>query len=116
MARTFPGTTLLIWIGAIMTCFPIFYAVIVNDMRRVLAYSLLNQVGFMVCGIGIGSELAINGAASHATDVEKRLEKQKAVYPLPFRYWASSSAVFCITVMLVIYLLLFYIKRLSTAQ
>ena len=66
LARTFPGTTLLIWIGAIMTCFPIFYAVIVNDMRRVLAYSLLNQVGFMVCGIGIGSELAINGAASHA--------------------------------------------------
>ena len=66
LARTFPGTTVLIWIGAIMTCFPIFYAVIANDMRRVLAYSLLNQVGFMVCGIGIGSELAINGAASHA--------------------------------------------------
>ncbi len=66
LARTFPGTTLLIWIGAVMTCFPIFYAVIANDMRRVLAYSLLNQVGFMVCGIGIGSTLAINGAASHA--------------------------------------------------
>lgn len=66
LARTFPGTMALAWIGAIMTCFPIFYAVIVNDMRRVLAYSLLNQVGFMVCGIGIGTHLAINGAASHA--------------------------------------------------
>jgi multicomponent Na+:H+ antiporter subunit D len=66
LARTFPGTMALVWIGAIMTCFPIFYAVIANDMRRVLAYSLLNQVGFMLCGIGIGSELAINGAASHA--------------------------------------------------
>jgi len=66
LARTFPGAMALVWIGAIMTCFPIFYAVIANDMRRVLGYSLLNQVGFMVCGIGIGTQLAINGAASHA--------------------------------------------------
>jgi multicomponent Na+:H+ antiporter subunit D len=66
LARTFPGTELLIWAGAFMTCFPIFYAVIVNDMRRVLAYSLINQVGFMVCGIGIGTQLAINGVVAHA--------------------------------------------------
>ena len=66
LARTFPGTEFLVWAGAFMTCFPIFYAVIVNDMRRVLAYSLINQVGFMVCGIGIGSQLAINGVVAHA--------------------------------------------------
>ncbi len=66
LARGFPGTSILIWIGAVMTCFPIFYAVIENDLRRVLSYSLINQVGFMVCGIGIGTELAINGAVSHA--------------------------------------------------
>ena len=66
LARTFPGTPVLMWAGAFMTCFPIFYAVIVNDMRRVLAYSLINQVGFMVCGIGIGSQLAINGVVAHA--------------------------------------------------
>ena len=66
LARTFPGTELLIWLGAFMTAFPIFYAVIVNDIRRVLAYSLINQVGFMVCGIGIGTQMAINGAVSHA--------------------------------------------------
>ena len=66
LARTFSGTEALIWAGAFMTCFPIFYAVIVNDMRRVLAYSLINQVGFMVCGIGIGSQLAINGVTAHA--------------------------------------------------
>jgi multicomponent Na+:H+ antiporter subunit D len=66
LARTFPGTECLIWAGAFMTCFPIFYAVIVNDMRRVLAYSLINQVGFMVCGIGIGTPLAINGVVAHA--------------------------------------------------
>ncbi len=66
LARGFPGTEVLIWIGAIMTGFPIFYAVIENDLRRVLAYSLVNQVGFMVCGIGIGTALAINGAVCHA--------------------------------------------------
>ena len=66
LARTFPGEPILMWAGAFMTCFPIFYAVIVNDMRRVLAYSLINQVGFMVCGIGIGSQLAINGVVAHA--------------------------------------------------
>lgn len=66
LARTFPGTEILTWAGAFMTCFPIFYAVIVNDMRRVLAYSLINQVGFMVCGIGIGTPLAINGVVAHA--------------------------------------------------
>ncbi len=47
-----------------MTCFPIFYAVIANDMRRALSYSLINQVGFMICGIGIGSQLALNGVAA----------------------------------------------------
>ena len=66
LARSFSGTEALIWAGAFMTCFPIFYAVIVNDMRRVLAYSLINQVGFMVCGIGIGTQLAINGVVAHA--------------------------------------------------
>ena len=66
LARVFSGEHLLIWIGAVMTVFPVFFAVIENDLRKVLAYSLNNQVGFMVCAIGIGSELAINGAAAHA--------------------------------------------------
>ena len=65
-ARGYPGTELLVYIGAAMTCFPIFYAVIENDLRKVLAYSLINQVGFMVVGVGIGTALAINGAVSHA--------------------------------------------------
>jgi multicomponent Na+:H+ antiporter subunit D len=49
-----------------MAMFPIFYAVIENDLRRVLAYSMNNQLGFMVVGVGIGTELALNGAAAHA--------------------------------------------------
>jgi multicomponent Na+:H+ antiporter subunit D len=66
LARGYPATELLIYIGAVMACFPIFYAVIQNDLRRVLSYSLINQLGFMVCGIGIGTTLAINGAVAHA--------------------------------------------------
>jgi multicomponent Na+:H+ antiporter subunit D len=66
LARAFPGVELLIWIGVIMTCFPIFYAVIENDLRRVLSYSMINQIGFMVVGIGLGTALSINGAVAHA--------------------------------------------------
>ena len=66
LARGFAGTEILVPIGATMTAFPIFYAVIENDLRRVLAYSLNNQLGFMVVGIGLGTELALNGAVAHA--------------------------------------------------
>jgi len=66
LARGFAGTEILIYIGAVMTLFPIFFAEIENDLRRVLAYSLNNQLGFMVVGIGIGSEMALNGTAAHA--------------------------------------------------
>lgn len=66
LARMFPGESSLIWIGAVMTVFPVFFAVIENDLRKVLAYSLNNQVGFMVCAVGVGTELALNGAAGHA--------------------------------------------------
>jgi len=70
MARGYPGTEILVYIGMVMTCFPIFYAVIENDLRRVLGYSMINQLGFMICGIGIGTALSINGAVAHAfTDV-----------------------------------------------
>lgn len=66
LARGYAGEDILIWIGAIMTAFPVFFAVIENDLRRVLAYSLNNQLGFMVAGIGVGTELGLNGAAAHA--------------------------------------------------
>ncbi|MBM3526777.1 MAG: Na(+)/H(+) antiporter subunit D [Alphaproteobacteria bacterium] len=66
LARSYSGTEILVPIGAAMTAFPIFYAVIENDLRRVLAYSLNNQLGFMVVGIGIGTEMAINGTVAHA--------------------------------------------------
>lgn len=62
----FAGEQILIWIGTYMIFYGIIYALLENDMRRILAYSIINQVGFMVVGAGIGTEMAINGAASHA--------------------------------------------------
>lgn len=66
LIRGFPGTELLIWVGLFMVFYGIVYALLENDMRRILAYSIVNQVGFMVVGIGIGTEMALNGAAAHA--------------------------------------------------
>ena len=66
LIRGFAGEDLLIWLGLIMVFYGIVYAILENDMRRILAYSIVNQVGFMLVGIGIGSEMALNGAAAHA--------------------------------------------------
>ena len=62
----FPGTWILIPVGLYMAVYGIMYALLENDMRRILAYSIVNQVGFMVTAIGIGTPLALNGAAAHA--------------------------------------------------
>jgi multicomponent Na+:H+ antiporter subunit D len=66
LLRGFPGTELLIYVGLIMIFYGIVYALLENDMRRILAYSIVNQVGFMLVGIGIGTQMALNGAAAHA--------------------------------------------------
>jgi multicomponent Na+:H+ antiporter subunit D len=66
LLRGFPGTELLVYVGLAMVFYGIVYALLENDMRRILAYSIVNQVGFMVTGIGIGTEMALNGAAAHA--------------------------------------------------
>jgi len=66
LLRGFPGAEILIFVGLYMVFYGIIYALLENDMRRILAYSIINQVGFMVTGIGIGTEMALNGAAAHA--------------------------------------------------
>ncbi|OPX99161.1 MAG: Na(+)/H(+) antiporter subunit D [Syntrophorhabdus sp. PtaU1.Bin002] len=66
LARGFPGFEVLAVLGTAMTVYGVFYAVIENDMRRVLAYHIISQVGYMVAGVGIGTEMAVNGACAHA--------------------------------------------------
>lgn len=66
LIRVFPGTELLIWAGVVMALYGAIYAILENDARRLLAYSIISQVGYMVAGVGIGTELALNGATAHA--------------------------------------------------
>ena len=66
LLRGFPGTEILVWLGAAMAVYGVVYAVLENDARRLLAYHIVSQVGYMVCGVGIGTTLALNGAAAHA--------------------------------------------------
>ncbi len=66
LIRGYPGWEILIVIGCMMSLYGIIYALLENDMRRILAYSIINQVGFMVTGVGIGTAMALNGAAAHA--------------------------------------------------
>ncbi len=66
LLRGFPGAEILVFVGLYMVFYGIIYALLENDMRRILAYSIVNQVGFMVTGIGIGTQMALNGAAAHA--------------------------------------------------
>ena len=60
-----------------MTLFLIFFAVIENDLRRVLAYSLNNQLGFMVVGIGIGTALSLNGTVAHLAGNANLVEERR---------------------------------------
>lgn len=62
----FPGEPVLVGIGLFMVMYGIIYALLENDIRRILAFSIVNQVGFMVCAVGIGTQMAINGASAHA--------------------------------------------------
>jgi len=66
LIRGFAGTEILVWLGAVMAVYGVVYAVLENDARRLLAYHIISQVGYMVCGVGIGTELALNGATAHA--------------------------------------------------
>lgn len=66
LARTFPGEELLMWAGAVMTVYGVYYALLENHIRRLLGYHIVSQVGYMVCGVGIGSAIAIDGSSAHA--------------------------------------------------
>lgn len=66
LVRAFPGTELLLWLGTIMALYGVVYAVMENDGRRLLAYHIVSQVGYMVAGVGIGTEMALNGSTAHA--------------------------------------------------
>ncbi len=66
LVRVCPGLEILVWLGVAMALYGVLLAVIENDVRRLLAYHIVSQVGYMVAGVGLGSELALSGAIAHA--------------------------------------------------
>ncbi|MBN2207459.1 MAG: Na(+)/H(+) antiporter subunit D [Candidatus Aminicenantes bacterium] len=66
LLRVYPGWKILLVLGVMMTLYGVAYAILADDIRGILSYHIVSQVGFMVAGAGIGSELAVNGSAAHA--------------------------------------------------
>ncbi|HSF15326.1 MAG TPA: Na(+)/H(+) antiporter subunit D [Vicinamibacteria bacterium] len=66
LIRVFPGADTLVWAGVVMALYGVVYAVLENDIRRLLAYHIVSQVGYMVAGVGMGTALALDGATAHA--------------------------------------------------
>ena len=66
LIRAYPGAEVLIGLGVFMALYGVVFAVLENDCRRLLGYHIISQVGYMVTGVGIGTEMALNGASSHA--------------------------------------------------
>ncbi len=66
LCRGFAGMEILVPLGVIMALYGVVYAVLENDCRRLLAYHIISQVGYMVAGVGLGTAMAINGACAHA--------------------------------------------------
>jgi multicomponent Na+:H+ antiporter subunit D len=66
LCRAFAGMDILVGLGAVMAVYGVVYAVLENDARRLLAYHIISQVGYMVAGVGLGTQMAINGACAHA--------------------------------------------------
>jgi len=66
LIRGYPGTEFLVYLGTVMALWGVVYAVLANDIRRLLAYHIISQVGYMVAGVGMGTAIALNGATAHA--------------------------------------------------
>ncbi|MBM4160565.1 MAG: Na(+)/H(+) antiporter subunit D [Ignavibacteria bacterium] len=66
LVRIFPGWDILIAFGVLMALYGVVYAVLANDIREILAYHIISQVGYMVAGVGIGTEMSLNGTTAHA--------------------------------------------------
>ena len=66
LVRVFPEWELLLYFGVMMTLYGVVFAILASDIREILAYHIVSQVGYMVAGVGIGTEMALNGTTAHA--------------------------------------------------
>ncbi len=66
MLRMFDGWDILLAAGPAMAVYAAVFALMENDIRRLLAYHIISSVGFMVTAVGLGTAA---GAASVADQV-----------------------------------------------
>ena len=66
LVRGFPGWEILLVFGTIMTVYGVIFAILSNDIRGILAYHIISQVGYMVAGVGVGTFMSMDGSAAHA--------------------------------------------------
>ncbi|MGN0732706.1 MAG: Na(+)/H(+) antiporter subunit D [Emergencia sp.] len=66
LIRMFAGTEFLLVFGVIMALFGAAMALIENDLRRLLSYHIISQLGYMVVALAAGGALGIDGASAHA--------------------------------------------------
>jgi multicomponent Na+:H+ antiporter subunit D len=55
----------LMWLGAVSIVVAALLALGQNDLKRMLAYSSISQVGYIVLGLGLGTPLGIAGGLFH---------------------------------------------------
>lgn len=66
LIRLFAGTEWLVLVGAVMAVFAACMALIENDLRRLLSYHIVSQLGMMAAALGTGEAAGIDGATLHA--------------------------------------------------
>jgi len=57
-AASVPASTVVAWIGAATAIFAATMALVQNDIKKVLAYSTISQIGYMFIGCGVGAYAA----------------------------------------------------------
>jgi multicomponent Na+:H+ antiporter subunit A len=55
----------LVWVGTVTMAVGVMYAMVQTDLKRMLAFSTVSQIGYMMMGIGIGTPLAITAGLLH---------------------------------------------------
>ncbi len=55
----------VVWVGALTIVMAAGFAVFQKDLKLVLIYSTVSQLGYMVCGVGLGTSLGIAGGLLH---------------------------------------------------
>ncbi|KRO46335.1 MAG: hypothetical protein ABR56_09680, partial [Acidimicrobium sp. BACL27 MAG-120823-bin4] len=111
------GGNLIMFIGAITIVISAALAFVQNDIKRVLAYSTVSQLGYMMLGLGAGAWLPAvfhifthaffkaclflgagsisHSASHHSFDMKRDMGGLRKVMPITFTTWIISTLALC---------------------